>query len=201
MKFSIYFYQGVQETLVCEKFDSPNTKEVQIYVWKSLDGSLGFNCDDLSLRFVKEFIKNAITISFPDLQLIDNEKQIEKNIQNLIGITFFNNFNLIKEEFEKYKVYEEKKKRNSLLARYGKVTEELKVPILINWYDNKEKKYTKAFLDYCINNRIEFITWAFSDFGIYFFSFSEINRNVEFIAEKLGVGFCKVDNMLKMPYH
>ena len=201
MSNSIYCFQGLQEVLIDEKFPSSKINEIQLFVWKSDSGVLGFDTDELSLRFVKEFIGDKITVAFPMLTLIDNKAFLKKSIGNLQGITFLNNDRLIKEEFGDYLTYERKKERNALLARYGKVTETLKMPGIVNWYNSKHNNYTAQFMEFWSEHNLEFIVWAFSDFGIYFFSFKNIDTDVEFLAKQLAVNFIRENNILNMPYH
>ena len=203
MSESIYMYEGVQKTLVEEKFIKPLGSTIQEYNWKSGDGSVGFNIKGSALDFLKLFLDNKPTVLYPGLKLIDTNENIEKNIHNLQGITFFNNSSLIKEEFSKYLLHLNKGKKNALLERYGKPIEVLQTPVISGWY-NKERKYTEAFSNFCLINNVKFIVWAYSDSGIYFFNFCEIikvDSIVKELSDKLDLNFVKVNDIDKMPYH
>lgn len=195
-------YEGIEETLISEKFYQSPTNKICTYVYrKILNGELGFNTDDLAIKFVKELLNQRCTVLFPSLLMIDSPEKIEKNINMLRGITFLEKRELIEFEHNKYLEYESNNKKNALLARYKKPINHLEIPVILTWYDSKARKYTKEFMHYCESNDIEFIVWAYSDWGIYFFSFNNVNSEVKNIANALNIPFVQVDNVVKMPYY
>jgi hypothetical protein len=201
MDFTIYKYEGSQDTLITEKFFEPYNTYVYMYVGRDVNGSLGFDVNATAVSFVKTLLDQRVTVSFPDLEKIDSKEKIEQCICNLRGITFLNNHELIKEEYDKYLLYQTKIKKNTLLARYNKPLENIEVPTIANWYDSVSRKYTNEFLNYCKNHSIDFITWAFSDFGSYFFSFKDVTKEVMDISKHSEIHVKIVDDFLKMPYH
>ncbi len=203
MNGSVYMCESEQKIFVSEKFVKPLNQLIQIFYWKSDENGIGFNTDKYSLKFVKKMLDNKLSILFPSLKLIESNEDIEKNIHGLQGITFLNNLDKIKSEYDTYLVYEEQKKRNALLERYGKEIKELQSPALLGWY-NQDRVYTELFSAYCIENQIKFIVWSYSESGIFFFNFSNVVRfdqEIEVLSRQLYVTFNKVDEMSKMPYH
>ena len=201
MSFSIYIYKGIQDTLIKEKFLQSDTTKIYMYVGKSADGTLGFDTNNTAVMFVERFLDQRVSVLFPSLEIIDSKEKIKKSIHNLRGISFLNNSELLKQEHDKYLLYENKRKKNVLLARYNKPVEQLEIPTICDWYDSSTRRYSKEFLEYCRQHEINFIVWAFSAFGSYFFSFKTVNDQVRAISDELGIDVTIVDDISKMPYH
>ncbi|SHM67374.1 hypothetical protein [Mucilaginibacter sp. OK098] len=202
MKPTIYTCREDNELWIKEKFEVPIDYNINDFVWRLPDRSLGFNNGEMALVFVKTLLQNSFTILFPSLVYVDND--IEKHIHNLKGITFFDNIEELKNEYDALVLFKEKEKKNLLLQRYNKPIETLTEPVIKKWFNSNSGMYTKEFTDYCISKNLKFIVWAYSDWNIYFYSFetfNEINEIVRSAADKLEIELKKVNDVTKMPYH
>jgi hypothetical protein len=201
MKNSIFLYEGQQKDLISEKFIAPVTHMVQLYVWKSWNGQLGFNINSESILFTQALIGDKLTILFPNLEIIDTVDLVLKKINNLRGITFLDHELEVRDIWLQFEKYKKDIKTNVLLERYGKSPTNVQRPIVLDWFDSNEGKYTASFLKFCNEKNIRFITWAFSDFGIYFFSFLDVKAEILLSSEHLDVEIHEVDDINKMPYY
>lgn len=197
MQAVIYNFVGQQETLVKETFEKWSKTEVQIYVWKSENASLGFDTDTKSQDFLKTLISDKVTISVPSFELYSND--VRKKIFK--GITFLDHTQLIKDTYQDYLDYLLKQKKNELLRRHNKEIVQLTPSQILNWYDKSKHKYTSDFFEFTNSNNISYIIWAFSEFGTYFFTFNDLSHIIKSSAKDLDIGFISVNDMLQMPYH
>ncbi|AXT61696.1 hypothetical protein D1816_15475 [Aquimarina sp. AD10] len=189
----IYKFEESNNVFIEEKFQTPINSTLSVYIWKSLDNSLGFNMDDQGSKFIKNLIEDSITILFSDFTRIESDKDIDININNFRGVSFWNKKELLLEEYDNYQTYKNDKKKNELLLRFNKPTKELNTPALIDWFD-ENNKITYEFLAFCTKNEIDFIVWDWSDFGIYFYHLAtnESTSNIENKIKKINIGLKKI---------
>ena len=184
-----------------ENFQRPIEGALKYFVWKSRGTPLGFGKDKESTEFIENIVKNKFTLLFPQLDGIPNADN-KVNVHNMRGITFFKNFEEIKNEHSKLINYHIETKKKLLHERYGKIAPLVYKPFILKWYDKTSRKYTIDFTDYVLKNKLEFMIWAFCDWGTYIYTytiFRDVIDNIEKLASSLNIEINKVENVSKMP--
>lgn len=198
----IYTYKGKQDILLKEKFAVPKQKQLELFIWRSIDGSLGFNVDDDGNNFLKHLISETYTILLPTIIPIEGDGDITENINNFKGVSFLNNTDVPRKEYEQYLLFKTNEKKNRLLKKYNRRLIENQEPSISSWYINK--RYTEQFDSFVEKYDLEYIIWSFSDFGIYFFHTLKTNsvlEKVKKICSTYGYPIHKVSDIRNMPYH
>lgn len=201
MEDCVFIYDGEYESLVKEKYLTPSTVNINLFVWRAKNGSLGFNSNLTAINFTKRFLADKSTLLFPVIQLLNNMDIVGDNIHNLKGITFLNHKELLIDVYNEFVKCENQKKKNSLLQRYGKAITEVSEPEVLRWFNNG--LYTSNFLNFCSLHDIRFLTWIRQDAGIAFFSFdsktNEIKEEVRNLLSVDGVNLIVVHSLSSLP--
>ena len=198
----IYVFQGEDKLFLKEKFESIDTNDVEIFVWQNADKSLGFSDEEKGISLLKSFIKDAYSILFPTIKPIEKECDIDKHVNNFKGVSFWGNEEIVKHKYEEYLLYIKNEKKNRLLKRHNKKLIKNHKPSILEWYVNGH--YTKAFTSFVENNKLNYVIWSFSDFGIYFFHIQKdsfVLKKVQFLCNKENNGLIKISNMKEMPHY
>jgi len=199
----IYIYKGEYKNVINEGLIPKLSNDVNLYMWKSIDRSVGFESDDDGIEFLNHLIADADTLLFPEIELVNSPEILRTKMYRLRGVSLWNAKSEIEKEYQKLQEFLRLKKKNELLTRYGKQPIELEEPVFFDWYRNK--RYTDEFVDFCVRNEIEFIIWEQSDLGTTFFEFEKGDHfmldKVNMIAKDLNVDVKTVFDVVNIPYH
>ncbi|MCD8406239.1 hypothetical protein [Tenacibaculum finnmarkense] len=201
----IYIYKELDDTFFEEKFETPIKGGIRVYLWKSVNNSLGFNIDALGINFLKNMISKSSTFLSTNkgIELITKEEEkIDENINNFKGISLWDDKELIKKEYKLYEDFLKIEKKNELLKRFKKELIEVDEPRIIKWFDNERWNY--EFLNFIQKNNLKFIVWDWSDFGIYFYELYNDDfflNKVKDISNSLDIKVNEVSNIKDIPYN
>jgi hypothetical protein len=198
----IWVFKGEQKKFLDEKFGFSDKEKVEIFVWQNFDRRLGFSESEEAIQFLINFLNSTYTVLFPKIELIENEEYLKKNVYNLKGISFWNKKELVKERYREWYSYIQQEKKNRLLKKYSKELTETRKPKILEWF--VKNKYTEKFHTFINANNIEYVIWAYSDFGIYFYHIPNsdfISNRIKDLCAESKYEYCQVDNMMEIPHH
>ncbi len=189
--------------MIKEKSEKSHSENIELFVWKSSEGRLGFDTDQRGIEFVTNFLQGVGTVLFPTFQKIVSSEDIESSINDFRGVSFFNNNNGIEKELAAYEDYLKVTKKNTILKRLGKHVAEISEPRISRF--KIDGRYTDSFWNFIEEKRMNFVIWDWSDFGIYFYCFADLfpvmDAYVKSIAENLEITYCIVNSINDMPYN
>lgn len=195
----LYIFKQIDKDFLNERFCFANEKVAIQYFWQANDGSLGFNTDQQGVLFMKEFLSDALTILQPKFILIKQARDIENNVNNFRGVSFWGIDAQIECLWQDHQLSLKKKKKNVLLKRYGRVTAEVIPSELDKWV--KEGRFTENFLSFYSLHKS--VIWAFSDFGIYFYEIGEgcVKADAIELCNRLNIAYKEVTETNNLPFH